>query len=340
MPETIEFKVDGDAKLTADYPLEIEYYESLDALDALTIRFDVPNQDDYVKVAKKLVAGAPFALTLDDRTIEGDITRVTYTGGTTRPFGFTVFGLEHLHRLRNLRFSEIKEQAPDAVAKTLIGEVSKLSAKTQSVDATAEELIYLDDQMLALLKRLADERNFALRCDGTELHFSPRNQAASGKVELDWETDVVDADINTDISEVVTSVKVLGRDYVKDQDVDYKASSSDIKGITSGTSAIDARKKKIGATDLQINHTLSTGTSSEVKELAIGELQRRAETFLSGVVVSRDQTDAQVGQKLTFKNGPWPFEGPFLISGIIQTYVGGELKTTIEFFSDGITTAS
>ena len=78
--------------------------------------------------------------------------------------------------------------------------------------------------------------------------FSPRNQAASGKVELDWETDVVDADINTDISEVVTSVKVLGRDYVKDQDVDYKASSSDIKGITSGTSAIDARKKKIGAT--------------------------------------------------------------------------------------------
>ena len=148
---------------------------------------------------------------------------------------------------------------------------------------------------------------------------------------------MIDAQTHTDISQVVTSVKVLGRDYVKEQEVDYKASSSDLKGITSGTSAVDARKKTIGDCDIQINHMISTGTSSEVKELAIGELQRRAETFLTGVVVSTDQTDAQVGQKLEFENGPWPFEGPFLISGVIQMYTPGLLTTTLEFFSDGIT---
>jgi len=341
MLETLELKIAGaDLGMdlpTAEYIVDFEYYESLDALDALTASFHLPSKEDFDTMTGKLVAGASYELVINDRTIEGDITRVTYSGGMGRPYSVNIFGLEFLHRLRNRLFSEIKEQTPDAVAKTLVGEASTdLSAKIQSVGATAEELVYLDDQMLTLLKRLADERNFALRCDGTDLHFAPRN-SDSGSVTLDWTTDVYDAVIHTDISQVVNSVKVLGRDYVKEQDVDYKASSSDLAGITNtSNTAIDVRKKNLPDIDLQLNHMLSTGTSSEVQELAIGELQRRAETFLSGTVVAFANCDAQVGQKLEFENAPWPFIGPYLISGIVQSYTGGILKTTIEFFSDGV----
>jgi hypothetical protein len=339
MLDTLELKIAGDEQCglelpVAEYIVDLEYYESLDALDALTASFHLPTKEEFDALTGHLVAGAPFELVMNDRTIEGDITRVSYSGGMGRPYSVSIFGLEFLHRLRNRLFSEIKEQTPDAVAKTLIGEASTdLSAKIQSVGATAEELVYLDDQMLTLLKRLADERNFALRCDGTDLHFAPRN-SDSGSVTLDWNVDVYDAVIHTDISQVVNSVKVLGRDYVKEQDVDYKA--TELKDITGGTTAIDVRKSNLPDIDIQLNHMLSTGTSSEVEELATGELQRRAETFLSGTVVAFANCDVQVGQTLDFEKAPWPFIGPYLISGIVQSYTGGILKTTIEFFSDGV----
>ena len=64
MLEKFELKIDGDADLVSDFIINLEYYESLDALDALTATVECPTKDDFETVAKKLVAGAPFALKL------------------------------------------------------------------------------------------------------------------------------------------------------------------------------------------------------------------------------------------------------------------------------------
>ena len=333
----IELSIDGESKLYQPLLNLVEHSETLDSLNALVARLNIPPDKWHGEVSKKLKVGAPFKVTIGNRDLEGDITRLSFRRSKDAALEITVFGLEKLHRLRNQRISTVLEQARDKIAETLIKE-SSASAKSQAVSATAEEVVFIGDNMLAALKKLARERNFAIYYDGKAVNFVPRSTSSGAALKLTWGYQVEEGSLNVDLVDVVTGVKIIGRDYTKGPDVvEYESKESDLSKISGGDTGVAIRKKAFGDTKVIIPEQVHSADMSEIKERAIGEMQHRAEGFVTGSVRCLFQYEAAPGGTLEIENAGWPYQGPWMISAVTNTRSARDgLSTTIEFFSDSL----
>jgi hypothetical protein len=145
--------IDGTKDLVSEYIRVLEFRESMDELDSLAVQLSLPRSESS-SLVKKLKPGIPYKLELGSRTAEGDVVRVSLRRSGRLGLQATLFGLEKLHRLRNQRLSEVKEQTRDAVVKTLLDAVG-VSATVQGVKPSAAELVFLDDDQLRMLKQLS-----------------------------------------------------------------------------------------------------------------------------------------------------------------------------------------
>lgn len=333
-PPTFDLTIGGDKKSWTPYVTRLEYAESLDMLNGLTVdlAFTGKAQAD---AAKKLLPGKAYTLKIGSRSIEGDIVRVTWSDSPDQRARVQLFGLEQLHRVRHVRFSEVKKLKKDGVVKAVAKEAGiKVSAK--ATGETEAELVYLDDEALSLLKRLAHERNFVISSDGKQALFQPRNET-SGSLSVEWKGQVIDCRMSADIQNVVTEVKVVGWDYTKNKKAEFSAKDSVLKKISGGQTGVALRKSGPGVLVVNRNNWTGSAMASDVKELATGMLQRRAEGFVTGRARCTVLVDAKIGAKVTLKGAPWPMGGPFVVSGVIHV-IETELdwQTTIEFFSDSL----
>ncbi len=331
-----EFKVliDGSNESWLPYLNRVEYVESLDMLNALTMDLIFTGQARD-KVLKKLVPGASYSCTIGSRKVEGDIVRVLWSDSPDDRCRLQLFGLESLHRARHVRHSEVKKLKKDGVAKA-VAQKAGLKIKAKATGDTEAELVFLDEEALSLLKRLAHERNYVIAGDGKGVVFNPRNDS-TGEVQVDWRYQVLDARISADIQHVATEVKVTGWDYLKGKLAEFKASDGALKKITGGDSGTKLRKKGPGALVIERNHWTGATQASDVKEIATGIFQRRAEGFVTGRIRCRAVPDATTAMKVKVKDCPWPYSGPFIISGVRHVIDAGEdWQTTIEFFSDAL----
>jgi len=332
----ISVSIDGESELWAPFMRELEFHESMDELDMLHLQLQTPIGSGRATILETLKAGVGYEVTVGERKLKGDVVRVLYRHSARRGQIIEAWGLETLHRLRNLRLSEVDDQTKDKIVEA-VAKKGKLSGESQAVQATATEVVFLDDQALAAVKRLADERNFMVTSDGTNLVFAPRNVATGEAVAVPWITHAKDLELITDVSDVVTSVKVLGRDYVTDEAVEYDAKASDLVALNKGDTAIDARLANIGAQPIVVNLRQAAPTQSDCKELAKGRLQAAAERFVTGKVRCHDVRHAAVGAKLTLSDAPWPFSGTYIIQAVQHRLSqDGSYEATIHFFADSL----
>jgi hypothetical protein len=327
--------IDGEKDLVSEYLHLLEYRESMDELDSLVVQIRVPRSESSA-LMKRLKPGIPYKLELGDRTAEGDIVRVSARRSAHVGLQVTLFGLEPLHRLRNQRLSEMKEQTRDAVAKTLLGAV-KVANNVLGVKPTAAELVFIDDDQLRILKQLCVERNFAVFWSGGKVQFAPRNvPAGSAAATLIWGYDVLEASLDADVTPIVTKVTMHGRDYRKpDEALSFTADKAKLKSIATGDSGVDLRTKAMGDLELIVPMPLSMGTASAIEETAIGTLQRRAERFIQGKMRCTWHPEIEPSAKVEVTDAEFPFQGPFLVSAVTHAMSTHDAYSThIEFFSD------
>jgi phage protein D len=334
-PKTVfDLAIDGDSESWAPYVTRMEYAESLDMLNGLTVDLAFTGAA-LAKAVKKLLPGKPYTLTLGKRKIQGDLVRVTWSEGPDQRGRVQLFGLEQLHRVRNVRFSEVKKLKKDGVVKAVAKEAG-VKVKATATTETEAELVYLDDEALGLLKRLAHERNFVITSDGKQALFQPRNQT-TGSLELVWNEQVIDCRMSADIQNIATEVKVVGWDYTKNKKAEFAAKDGQLKKISGGKTGAALRKAGPGPLVITRNNWSGAAQASDVKELATGMLQRRAESFVSGRLRCHAVPDAAISAKVKVKDAPWPYGGPFVVSGVTHVMETGlDWQTTIEFFSDSL----
>lgn len=334
-PKTVfDLSIDGDSKSWAPYVTRLEYAESLDMLNGLTVELAFTGPA-MAKAVKKLLPGKPYTLTLGKRKVQGDLVRVTWSEGPDQRGRVQLFGLEELHRIRHARFSEVKKLKKDGVVKAVAKEAG-VKVKASATGETEAELVYLDDEALGLLKRLAHERNFVITSDGKQALFQPRNQT-TGSLELAWRLQVIDCRMSADIQNIATEVKVVGWDYTKNKKAEFAAKDGQLKKISGGKTGAALRKSGPGPLVITRNHWSGAAQASDVKELATGMLQRRAEGFVTGRIRCTAVPDAAISAKVTLKDAPWPYQGPFVVCGVTHVIETGlDWQTTIEFFSDSL----
>lgn len=336
MPGTTTLALSKKTDEVEQYLASMRFSQSLDALDALEVELAATNDTELATVLGFAKVGGDYSYKWGKSKASGDIVSVNIRRRGYGGWTVNVVGLEKLHRLRHLRLSEVKEQTKDAIASTLIAKAGVSASATKS-KATAAEEVLIDDAMLATLKQLADEMNFALRAEDSKLYFEPRNLPAKSTLTLSWLDQVQDVDLTHDLTEVVTAVKVTGWDYLKCKAVEYETKATDLKKISGGTVTAISLRSKLAAVAVIRADGVTSPILSQVKERAIGELQRRAETLVRGTFSCDGLLAANVSQKLTVKDAPWPMGGPFLISGVEHIVSGNNhYETRLSVFSDGL----
>lgn len=332
-----ELSIDGDAKTVDPYLSNVVLSESLDRLDALVAEVRFPMSAARDAVLKLCKPGVPWKLKLEGREAQGDIVAVGFR--QTQGAAFAILtGLEKLHRLRGKQVAEMNEKTKDKIAKTLI-ETAGATAQAQAVGAEAKPIVIFDEDALGLLKKMADERNYALRFDGKKLQFAARNTPAGAAVKIAWESGLSDLRLDMDLDSVVTEVEVHGRDYVKGSDFKFKAAAAQLKKITGADTAVAIRNKAFGAHALVLDERLWCSTNGAVKERATAEIQGRAERFLRGSFVTDGNPELMPGKKVELTGAPWPWMGPFLIREVNHSFGGaggGDFESTVHFFSDSM----
>jgi len=314
----------------------VEVSRALDGFDALHAVLVLP--DAGLDAFSGLKIGGAWSAKVDTETFKGDITRVSLRAEPGGAPTLVVEGLERLHRLRVQRMSKVGEQSPDQVAKALIA-LAGASADARSTQTAAEPTVLLDAPALGALKRIAAERNFTVWSDGKKVRFAPRNTPEGAAVAVQWASEVVSIDFAADLSGIPTAVKGTGVDYRKGPEViEHEATGSDLKKLSGGKDAVALAKGGMGALPLLLAEGPSRATAAEVKERAVGELQSRAERFVQGTVrLAVLLPAAAPGRKLELKGAPWPFCGPFLISGVEHRGSPRDPgSTSIRFFSDSL----
>ena len=342
--EACELTIGGEKDALAPVLAHVEFSESIDELDAITAWLDIPMGYPKRKaLAAKIQPGAEFELKFGKRTIKGDVVRVRWkylAGGTGT---WIVQGLEPLHRIRGLQLSELSELKLDKIVETLMKKGSS-SVQVTAVDATAKELVLLDDSALRTIKRIASERNFAFFIDDKgKVNFSPRNTKGAKVAVYFSEVDMLD--LTADLVGMPNSVEARGYDYRKDDSANAKLKSEALEAkllkISGDDTGPSLRPAAWGKLAVALEHRFSAIDLKELEERAIGTLQAAAEQFVAGELVTDLTPTAMPSAELEIKGAPWPFMGPFLVGAAHHSFgPGAGNETRIEFFSDSLPASS
>lgn len=334
--ESIHIKIDG-----ADIPddlkkavTEIRVSESLDRLDEMEARFLLP------EVFKKNLVewhGSEFVavVQMDDKTrvVSGDLLEVALD--RVRDGTYLILrGIDTLHRLKNVRASKNHEGTHSDVAEA-IATLSKLGSDVEGTEGSSGEYVQMNETNATFIKRIAEANNYTVRVDEQKLRFVRKDSAGDGaSVTVDW-NEVASIRLRHSLEGIVTGVKVIGHDPLKDEKVEGESQSSDARKISGGKTGIDIVQEKFGENVLGIDNSMVTQTST-AQAMAKGELQRRADAFVTGTLVCGLQPEARSGGDITIEGAPWPMSGSFVVKEVTHRLSDGAYSTEIEFYSDSL----
>jgi hypothetical protein len=333
--------VAGNSKTLEGHVSSFEISLSSEMLDAATVEIEVDDPAERKTIVNACQPGATFSATLGTATtFTADLVGVTWTTGRASRPRVILHALEKLHRLRHRTLHEIATTAPSAIVSKLFTDGGLAAPTVQTLTTPARSTLLLDDAALAWIKKLSSDVGYSIYFDGSAVKFYPRG-TANGTLSIDYFENVFEARVNTNLSDVATSVQVYGRDYTKSGDApQYKSAASDLDSISGGKTAVALRNTNIGALDLSYDYQGRYNTVSEATDRAKGEMKRRALGFLSGSFLC-DGQEAKVASTLTVKRAPWPLGGPYRIGGVTWRMVKGTgMRTQIDVFSDSLPSSS
>jgi phage protein D len=317
----------------------IDVVESLDELDAMTVRFDLP----ATAAADVLALAAPgktYELTLTNAdgtvTAAGDVMESSIQFEATGWWSISLRGLESLHRLRGAQTPAVYTGAPSSYLGTIARRHS-LGADIQGVDGYPANVLQADEDDAHFVKRLAHEWNYSARVVAGKLTFARRHVAAGTKITLTL-SQVTSLQMDTSLYGTVTKVTVCGDHYVTPELITFSAEKAKLKKISGGDDAITLRTTAFGARVEVIHNSMAT-TVSLATALATARLQKAAETLVSGRLRTSARPDARAGALVEVSDAPWPTGGPFLMKSVRHLLDPDGSFTEIELLSDSLPTA-
>lgn len=333
----LSISIDGAALAddVLDCAVLVEFVESLDELDAFTVRFEVPPGSIAKKVLKLCKPGGAWVLELKTGegklTAKGDIIDTSVRLAPEGRWTVTLRGLEPLHRLRGAQVPKMWTGSPSSFLSTIASRHG-LTAKAEGVDGNALLTLQAGEDDATFVKRLARDLNYIVSVEDKKLIFGRRNTPQGRKVTLEAD-EVQHVEVNVSLYDVVSKVTVVGHDHVKDEPVSASVTPSVLKKLSGGDDGPKLAKAKFGERAVVLANA-ACEVPSLAKALATAELQRAAETFVRGRIYTPARPTATAGKLVEVNGVPWPVSGPFLIRESRHVVENHVYRTELEFFSD------
>lgn len=331
----------GGEELTQDHLrniISIEFVEAVDKLDALNVQFAVPtvDRDNVLRWAE---LGLEFELAIgyagsgNLREGWGDITEISHAISPSAPQTITLTGLDALHRLKGKSQSKVWEVSHSDIVTSIAGE-HDLTAVVDGVEGSPTHTLQDNQTDAVFLRHLAKEHNYNVRVINQDLRFSRATQAYEpDTITVNWNRDVENIQLRASINDLVSTVKVKGRNYAQNEDIAAEANAV-LENISGGELGIDIVSGVFGEREHLIDHARRNQTSS-ADERAARELEERAQKFLTGSITVLGKPEAMSGAKIEVDAITYPFMGPFLITQTTHTLEPGVgYRTKIDFCSN------
>ena len=318
--------------------LSMELKESVDQLDALTVRINVAERpEDALKFTRP---GAEFIVRLGHsgavmREIVGDILDVSHSRSASG-WEITLAGVDRLHRLKKTQITRVWEGNHVQVI-TGIAQACGITPLLQGVSSTGSVRMQLNEDAATVLARIAKENNYFVRVEqGNILRFGRQGLPYLEGVTLRWGEDILDVQLSYSLNDVVTEVTSRGQDYMQDSWVEGRGTAADVRRISGGLTAPDMARMAFGEVTMFLDNS-GQAQVSQAQERAQGEMRERAERFLNGTVKCVGTPDATSGANLTIVDAGWPLSGSFIIKETTHTFdPGSGYTTSITFGSDSL----
>lgn len=324
---------------TLRHLLRAELRESLDALDALTLTLVVPqNPGEVTGLAKP---GSSFVVRLgqgdERREVHGSIVEVSHSRGVSAPWTLTFSGLDRLHELTRKRAKKVRQGSDASVVQQIASECG-LRPEIEDVNATGDYTLQLNEDYASFLLRVARANDYIVRIeDHDTLRFSRRLSAyQAANVSLRWGEDIEQIELSACVRDVVSEVKVRGWNPLQGEWVSGSASAADLAKFSGGSTGPELARAAFGEWVLEVDNA-KVSSSSKAKAMAKVELQRRANSFVSGTVECPGLPGAVSGARLSIANAGKPLSGDFVIGETMHALTpDAGYRTTIRFFSDSL----
>lgn len=324
---------------TLRHLLSMELKESMDELDALTVRLAVPEQAREVLRFTRPGAGFVVRLGYDGgamREVHGDIMDVGHSRSASG-WEVTLTGVDAMHRLKKTRSTRVWTGNHAEVIQGIAQECG-LVPKLEGVSSTGSLRLQLNEEAAGTLSRIAKENNYFVRVEGGKiLRFGRRGLPyMSAPVVLKWGTDILEISVNYSLEDLVTEVKTRGQDYVQDLWQEGIATVGNLRRLSGGLAGPELARRAFGEVKLCLDNAAQSQIS-QLQERAEGEMQERAEKFLNGSCKCVGMPWATSGSTLIITGAGWPLSSKYLISETTHTFDPGSGYTTaITFSSDSL----
>ncbi len=348
MPETtsnqIKLSLDGkELKGAARGNLSsIVVAESIEQLDMIEATFIVPQSGS---TRDKILALGKHGVTIKaemcagdsaERTLEGTVVEIAYSGGAGSALQLLVRGLSDLTKVKSSQLAVVHEGDDAAVIKK-IASAAGLGADIQGVDGTGEFFLQPNLTNAEVVNAIAKRNNYVVRVDDGKLVFSRINKLGGAtKLKVKW-SEVMEYGVEQSLDGVVTDVMVTGKDLKANKWLKGTAAASDVTGISGGATATKLAKKAFGKIERIIDHT-DDADQSQLVAMAKGELQRRAERFVRGEFTTTFLAEARTGAQLSFENPICDaMKGPFIVREVTHLFDADEgYRTRLSVISDSL----
>lgn len=318
--------------------LSLEFAESLEELDALTVQFVVPEESSQVMNLARHGIDFEARLGYGDtkvRHIQGVIVEVSYARSEQTPWVVSLRGLDSLYKLKRTPRSKVWEGDHAAIARAIAAE-HQLGTEIAGVDGTSGTVFQDRQDDATFLMKLAKENNYFVRVQDGKLLFKPRSEAYRGDtVTLTWGRDVQAIQVSQNLQDLATSVKAKGWSYEQNQVIERTAGSSVCTHISAGSLGPDLAGLYFGTKETVIEAS-GKATPSDVYVQAKAMMQKSAETFVKGQVTCFGRPEARSGGRLEIR-GTGPVDATYHIRQTRHTIEpGAGYLTQIEFYSDSL----
>ncbi len=319
--------------------LSMELKESMDQLDALTVRINVPER--VVEGLKFTRPGAGFKVRLGHsgaamREVVGDILDVSHSRSASG-WEITLAGVDRLHRLKKKQLTEVWEGNHRQVITAIAGACG-LTPMVEEVSATGSVRMQLNEDAATVLSRIAKENNYFVRIEQGNILRCGRHGLPylSEGVTLRWGQDILDVQLSYSLNDVVTEVTSRGQDYTQDSWVEGRGTAADVRRISGGLTAPDMVLMAFGPVTRFLDNA-GQSQVSQAQERAQSEMRESAEKFLNGTVKCVGTPEATSGANLTIVDAGWPLSGIFIIKETTHSFdPGSGYTTSITYGSDSL----
>jgi phage protein D len=324
--------------------------ESLEALDALTVVFAIP--EGITSLTEFDFYGKPWEVKVEmngvaTRGYFGDVLNVQWTrsGGSSRQC--TVTGVGYLHRLKRGR-SKVKpddRRFPDKKFSEIVTAIAKdwgLTASGIEASDGKHKVTEPKADDATWVKELAASAGYILRMDysmgSKALVFAKRESYADQKVTLEFGVDVLSVNATHNLDPMITSATAETIDHIKNEKkVKGDSKAADLKLQNDSSHSGPKLMARVAEFPLHLAEAEGkSATQSAAMEQAKGAMNDRAAQFVEGSLTCRFRPDLGCNRQVEIKGAGWPFDGTFLVKEVTHSFDATGYRTAVTFSANSI----